>query len=773
MPQHAPRPPFFALSFLALFAAGLAAAALPSVGRAAEQIEAFSVPDRQDGEHFRGTGVGIPPRPVATTFDIDKRDAANFTSFSGGELREEGGSIAFSVAADATETLGWGNVDGTQPADEQWTMPEELAHVTLRIRQAHPAETTVRMHYTRYGDEVGIHEAQDVTATLSGMEWRELRFEQLGFYKSYGAPADGLRFVFDNAADREQRYEIDWIRIEQPRREAYIRRGFVLPDGPILRATAEVSGMDKVRWYRRAVVRQELWINGQKVERLGNLYHLRTGIADIAPYLRPGKNVIGMRGYGVLQPPMLYVEATAMQSGGVTNVMTGEGDWAWSWSADEGWSTVGFDDSGWKPLRARSETTAIEGERDEPSEPYLWRKPDLAFPVYDGSLPLPDWLGLIRLEHGGGADELSFRSDRDAVVHAVVPDLDSFQDPAVEFTLHRTEPDGTNGPAVLAKRVSRTVNGDNSGTLAFPLPLGRLEGGVYTLSTRLIAADGEVLEARPREPILVVSHIEQPEMTGDDPYAALTLDESDSLFIDFTDRSHQQGRDWVETMPGLHGNDPSSEVESWDAAKLKTLNGETYRETFGTTRGSMFSYRFEGDPDGPFQYAPASTTSSSLSTPTTRCGTWRSPSPPSTPASGTTARPAWASTPATSTPTPAGCRASAGSTSPTRACTRWTSSTRRRPATPPPSPATPRPSRSASPASSRPCPRPASATRGSSASTPNAPRPTRASGKTSASSGSTTTGARSPNGWSAPSAPARPPSIATYSTCDSPGRTPT
>lgn len=569
---------------------------------AAEEVEPFSAPDKEDSDHYNAIGFGLPVRPAATTFDASKRENANFTSFSGGELEVQDGAVTFTIDPMTTETLGWGNADGKQPPAEQWTMPEEIANVVLHIRQSHPDPSNIRMRYTRYGKPVKAREGDHVDAVLEGYEPLELRFEQPGYYSTYGAPADGLSFEITNTTGQPQDYAIEWIRIEQPRRKAYVRHEFTLPDEPVVRAKAEVSGMDHVRWYRRAVVKQELWINGQKVERLGDLYYMRTSVVDIAPYLKPGKNVIGMYGYGVLEPPFLYVEATVAQPSGVTSVMTEPDTWTYAFDAEKGWSTPEFDASGWETVTASAHSSAEETPADEPEAVYVWRKPDLFFEVADGSLPLPNWLGLIEL-YGDEARELVYRNDREAVVNAVVPKLQSMSQPYVEYTLNRTKEDGTDGEVVLAQRVTEHSESE-AGTLAFALPLGQLDSGVYTITTRVGSADGEVLETRPREPLLVVSHIDQPMMEGDDPYAALTLDESDSLFIDFTDKSYEQGTQWIETEPAAKSNESSTEVASWDEASLKTLNGETYRETAGKTRGSMFSYRFEGDPSGDFKYIP-------------------------------------------------------------------------------------------------------------------------------------------------------------------------
>ncbi|OGV39529.1 MAG: hypothetical protein A2X48_12900 [Lentisphaerae bacterium GWF2_49_21] len=555
-------------------------------------IDAFQVPDLKDNEHYTGTkGFFLHQRLVRNHYDIKRKPNINFTFFSAGEIAPTDNSIIFSVQANQTALLNWGNADGKQPPEQQVLFPEEECNIVLNIKQNSPGKSSLEMFYTRYGEKLGFQRENSVKNELIGNKWQELKFKQPGYY--YGAPADGLIFKITNTQNVPVVYEIEWINLEQMKYEAYIRHEFEIPPGKILHAVAEVTGKNRLRWYRRETIKQELWINGKKVEQTGNLQYLHTSSVDIKPYLKPGKNVIGMYGYGIEQNPLLFFHAVIDQPQGRTEVQT-EKNWKFSETEQEGWSKTGFDDSSWQTVKTLKNSEA----------PWLARSPDYSVPNFDGTLAMPSWLGYIQLHNGNGKHELTFIDNKDTIIDAVIPLFLKDKVAYAEFSLHQTTPEGKISLSVAAKRIPNPTESKAGTALVFRLNLGKLKAGVYTLSSRICNAENKVIEVRPREPLLVIGYLEQASAKGK-YYDALELDKSDSLTIDFTDNSKKQGRDWYETAQGPHpSRDKSEEITSWEAAKIKQLNGENYRETVGATRGSLFSYKFQGNPNGKFKFTP-------------------------------------------------------------------------------------------------------------------------------------------------------------------------
>jgi hypothetical protein len=516
--------------------------------------------DPAPADYLLGTGIGLPLDERERVFHPGEKQA-NFTFFHGAEgIAVENGRLAFKLA-DAKATLGWGNYAGNQPVAEIADMGRQTILVRLRVRQSSgPSTWTVRLW--RDGEPLDSNSE----AVLEASDWQELAFKPL---RTGGADPDGLELKVEGQPGT--RIEIERLKLVQPTYEGYCRHEFVLPEGKIWRAVADVGSANRRHWSGHDPMASRLSINGQPVERQGAKYLYHTTPVDIAPYLKAGRNCVGLYGFRIGYPPFLYFQARiVMESGEVVTVASAQ-DWKQSAEASEGWDRPGFDDSAW--ANAERGTSPAVTARD------VSRR--VGIPAYNGRLVIKN----------PSRKDLFYRDTADVTVEVHVPPGLKERQPTLSYALGRAAHDGTCRPV---QDGSVAVFGERDGSLVFPLNLGRYDHGVYALALSLKAGDGTVIEERAREPLIVLREQALKPIEGNDYLEGLDLELEDA--IDFTDPDDPHP--WMEArMPSpMYG--PVAEKVA--APVIVRKDGLEYREVADPRRGSGFSYRIEFAHPGSF-----------------------------------------------------------------------------------------------------------------------------------------------------------------------------
>lgn len=493
--------------------------------------------------------INLPQVEHEKTFMAqDKR--ANFTFFSGvQDIRVEDGALTFTLAGPQA-TLGWGNYMGRQPVAEIADLWEERNDVVLDLTQSGAKSDWTLCYWV---DGAKMNQGKTVSATFTGPA------AMLRFPSMLTAPVpDGLELTVKGS--KGDRFEIRSVTLVQQRSEGYVRKEFVLPEGKIWRAVAEVGAQPEYRWFGRNKIVQRLFINGKEVRRRGTRHLYDAAPVDIAPYLKPGRNCVGFRGYRVGPSghwPFLFMQARIVMDSGQTVGIQTDAEWTYSPEARPGWNTVGFDDTGWG-----SDYRLGMTPQNDPSGLETCRVLVLKNPT---------------------RKDLFFRDDREVRLELHVPTPFSAGRPAVEAALSRTDPQGQSTPFKEAKITAFRKRGE---TLVYDIDMGRQPRGVYTISARLVD-EGSIIDELPPEPLVVLRKLNQKQIEGRNYLEGLETELEDT--IDFTDPADPHP--WIEAVQAGRGQPARAVTE----ATVVTSNGLTYREA-----PWYFSYRFEFKHPGSF-----------------------------------------------------------------------------------------------------------------------------------------------------------------------------
>lgn len=476
---------------------------------------------------------------------------ANFTVFSNVNdvTVTANGTLSFTLAS-ANATLGWGNYQGVQAATNVQDLWEERNNVYLRVKQSGSNSTWVAQWWA---DGARMSSVALITNTLAeGGAFSNLYF---AFADMVPTP-DGLELRISGSAGNQ--FEIEWLKVEQPRAEGYARKEFVLPTGVVWRAVATVGGAPDCLWYGVNSIKSVLYINGQEVKRRGARYIYGTAPVDITQYLQPGTNCVGFYGYRVgpagYRPYLLFQSRIQMDSGQSVSLKS-DTTWKTSPTNAAGWNQPGFDDSSWTNI------TSLFGS-DPPAK------------VYTNEYCV--------LKNPFGKD-LFYTSDSDVRFEVWVPQGVQSTTPGLDYTFSSTDAEGQSTP-VQQGTVTNYASTNNS--LVYPINVGTRARGVYTLTCTLRDTNG-VIEETPVEPVMVIRKLTPTEIQGTNWYEGLNVILEDT--IDFTNPNDPHP--WIEAQKPAAG--------PWPAvtnASLVTTNGLTYRET----AGYYFSYRFQFEQPGAF-----------------------------------------------------------------------------------------------------------------------------------------------------------------------------
>lgn len=503
------------------------------------------VDDPKPNDYWRGQDLQMPA--VQTEQVISAKDLQALTVAVKGveELAFQDGNLHFTLKA-SQGVLSCGRTrSGEDGADA--LQVTRGAVLVMEIRQAGGASTLSACGWV----DGRSSRAPTKSVELGGEGWQELRLGRISGTSRGGLPAEGFELTVEGKAGT--RFELRAIKLVRRVCEGCVRREFVLPDGKIWRAVADVGGSPVGARGSRTVT----YLNGKEVEaEIGGLYS--TQPVDIRAYLRSGSNCVGMQGRRLNHTPFLYFQATViMESGEVIRVVTlPDGSWKTHSRAEDGWNLPGFDDAHWSPL-----TSGYSG-----------------LGYVKNSLALPAYAGRIVLEKPAGSS-LIFVEDEAAVIRARVPGGLRDRNPSLACLLEDAGPGGTRS---RVRQATVEAYGEADGSLVYTLALGQLDPGVYTVGCDLMAG-GEVLESRPREPFVVLQRRRQEPVAADDLRNGLDLHLEQA--IDFTDPDAPHP--WVEIASPRRRREGVQHIEQ---ATVVQTNGLTYRET-AARRGSCFSYR--------------------------------------------------------------------------------------------------------------------------------------------------------------------------------------
>jgi hypothetical protein len=516
--------------------------------------------DPKPHDCFFAAGMGCPAQAREKLFRADVK-RANFTLFDGVEnVAVRDGKLGFTLAGPRA-TLGWGNYMGRQRPAEIEDMGQQTAAVRIKAKQS-PGKSKWTLRLWRDGQRL----EETRSAALEGPEWREIGFEPL---RSGGANPDGLELTVEG--DKGTHIELEWLKLAQPVFEGCCRTEFVLPEGRIWRAVADVGSANDRNWYGVDQMSSRLYLNGKVVERKAALHLYHTRPVDIAPYLKPGRNCVGFYGFRIGYQPFLFFQATiVMESGEVVKVASGP-QWKCNPRAPQGWNEVGFDDSSWTAVGGGS--APWPAVRDAAMQ--------LCLPAYGGRLVIKN----------PSRRDLFFSEAGDVAVDVCIPPGLKDRRPTLSYLFGRADADGK---CTLVKEGSVASFAGSGNSLVFRVNLGRHGRGVYALALSLKAADGTVIEERSREPLVVLRQQRPKPVEAKDFTEGLDLEPEDE--IDFTNPSDPHP--WVEgKLPEPLFNRPTIRIEK---PVVIRQGGLVYREVFDPRRGSGFSYRLQFKHPGSF-----------------------------------------------------------------------------------------------------------------------------------------------------------------------------
>jgi len=521
-------------------------------------------------------------------WDFSRPDKGNFTFFSPGvkQLEVTPEKALRFVMGGNKAILGWGNYKDQQPLSERINMWPVTNFVELKVKQSGD-KSMWRLRY--WHDGLRIRHA--IERELRGRDWQVLQFPSR--YSPYKNAAEVVPDAFDVEieSDPGNVIEIASLRITRNLHEGYCRKEFDLPDGPVWRAMAEVG------------IGAYLFVNGKRVPIEHAMFHRprldapaasRTYRAttagtlpvDIKPYLKPGRNCIGLYARQVNDSQLVYVHgAVVMVSGDVIRFASDE-TWRFSPKAPANWSKAGFDDGDWKTLDA-----AGWDDRKHVAWHCFWEYLLNSWLIGTGGgwigPAFPFYQGRIVLENPYES-KLYYDAQKPVVVRVRVPSGLAERRPSLGWILRRVR---ETGEEEIAKGGESDF--DRAGdSLVYEVRLGNRPRGVYSIEVALRAGD-DIIEERPREALVVLGKIPMKEVAGDSYEDGMKLTLEDT--IDFTDPNDPHP--WVETDGGAPYR--KGVTKAVTKPRIVRRNGLVYRETAPIQRhqyssgAPVFSYMFE------------------------------------------------------------------------------------------------------------------------------------------------------------------------------------
>ena len=315
--------------------------------------------------------------------------------------------------------------------------------------------------------------------------------------------------------------------IQGERSGGHFRLEFVLPNEKIFQANMSIAQVCHVE------------INGNKIPqftkpREANWEMYITRGVDIAGYLQPGRNCIGLSSWrgkandGRLYPPFVFCQGKVIMASGETiSLDTDIKTWQYSRQFQEGWSRPEFDTQNWlSPISGGDSASYKDGK----------------VPAYSGFVDIVNPY----------EEKLFYSENKNVVFEVRIPKGLKKNALEVSYNIVRVG----KGESVSSGKASASKSNDIYAR--FDINAGRLQRGVYTVSFTL-REGARTVEERLREPFVVIGKIPQKEMTARE--IAERMDKGDGLelvdVIDCTDPGDPYP--YIEGGPGQaeivkHGN---------------------------------------------------------------------------------------------------------------------------------------------------------------------------------------------------------------------------
>lgn len=483
---------------------------------------------------------------------FSETEKCNFTYFSpevkGLTFSVEG--MQFTTSSDRA-FVGWGNYDGRQAKAERVMMFSGWNEVELTLRQSAASSAWTLALWANGSAEPGRYSHEKIAfwavpkaeMTVTGTDWQTVRF------RAYRAGADGFGLTIRGPADN--RIQVQSIRVVQSLGQGYYRKAFMIPEGTVWRAVGEIS------------LAATLTVNGRQLP-VADSFAVTAPI-DLAPYLTAGEtNVLGLSATQSRTDrgtPFVYFHGRIIMTDGRVIPLDTDSSWCGSAREEDGWATRAFDASGWAAAPVGTPDLGVAKRR---------------WPVYDGRL---------LLENPGEDPKLYFDRSMPLRVTVRVPEGLASQRPSVRWVLRRVERDDER--LQIAQGVAehgKARRQDRS--LLFMVEAGEREIGVYTLEVALLS-QGQVLEWRYEEPLVVVGRLPLKDVAGDAYEEGMELELED--VIDFTNPDDPHG--WIEAKG--HRQPYKEPAEGVAEPRIVRTGELVYREMSAASRQSLFSYRFE------------------------------------------------------------------------------------------------------------------------------------------------------------------------------------
>lgn len=509
---------------------------------------------------FRGRTL-MTPEPVTNVWaSIDFSDhdtwALTHTDEGVSELERVDGVLRFRLAAD-TAVLGWGNfadVAAVPPPPLAWS---DGAYVVLRIRQEHPGKEDWRLQFRYQGDprDTGIcvwylrpgrkDGFVTVPGTQEGTDWKEaeVRIQHV-------AEADGMGLFI--TGEKGSLVEIDRVAVVRRSHAVWARKTFVLPDACFSAVATIPTGQDV--WVNgHLAMRREIVINGG--------WYQYTSV-DLAPFLKPGKNVVAVHDpMDMPKTPTCWLMCDVNTDSGTSVRIDTDKTWKVENAEEDGWTATDFDDRHWRTTSNIDPT----GYRNRHSlGPLLVHAARGRVPAYSGQIQLSNPYG----------EKLYYRESQPVRCVLELPPKLPDGDRVVTYRMYDERTGGLVGDG-HAEFVQATA-----ASRRYRMDAGLLPAGVYSLW--LDAAHGTNPSLARQELLIVTRRLPMPDTDGDtwDADCKLTLVDD----IDCTDPDDP------------HEFQDAGRLNPEHASTIVERNGLTYRETplanDFLSKYSWFAYRF-------------------------------------------------------------------------------------------------------------------------------------------------------------------------------------
>ncbi len=336
-------------------------------------------------------------------------------------------------------------------------------------------------------------------------KWQTVTLKKLG----YMPPPEGFELRF--AGPVNSQLEIKDLDVSRLVGRGFFRKEFVVPPGKIWRAVADVGNQGV------------LYINGKKVPS-GDAVHPRPvpeGVymyreenVNIKPYLKPGKNVIAVKGFCPGRNPYVSFAAQVVMDSGKSVTVNSDVSWKWTPKYSPGWFKPDFDTEKWRQV------SSSRTGKDNAAARAFW-----SF-NFKGRTDIPVYKGLMLIENPND-DQLYYNSARPAIFNVTLPPGLKNRNPQINYSVSRYL-DGNLKKTTHGKLEKFNIAGNN---LSGVIDAGKLSAGVYLLDLTL-KLNGKVTETRIPEVFVVTRKIPMPEVAGNTYEEGMKLELEDT--IDFT-----------------------------------------------------------------------------------------------------------------------------------------------------------------------------------------------------------------------------------------------